>query len=437
MMRHMDGHTSTGDYVTSHQFVDDFALAYHRRVAEVLRSSPEEVVAFAEVRQRRRCQSEVFGPGERRAFAEWDDVLRLAPDELAARISEESERGQRLRQSSPFAGLLPEEEGSEFWRPVKREHVVSLSRLVSAISGERLPVIVGSQALYAVTGYVPARAALSEECDYLLPSAGSEGIARVRRELGILSPFQAAHDYYADALGRANVVLVPGWEDPAPGRDGDGRRALRGSPRRVRREADGGAREGLAAAARRALGGAGLDGDVDGAGGAGLAAPRARRPPRSVAALRSGAVASRRLSGPRSRAPAHSRGSVAVAGRTRGPRPGAVAPTAASRWKGLPGASPVSDRRQRPQARHDAVRAIGCSTSGNPEGGSGIPETPPGRWPVSRWILGDFGHPRPWHVRCSSRPRSFRLRLTRRRRHSEYADDQGAARVEWLLRPGR
>ena len=49
----------------SHQFLDDFALAYHLAVAERLRERPDAVIERARQNLTRWLEGDAFGPGER------------------------------------------------------------------------------------------------------------------------------------------------------------------------------------------------------------------------------------------------------------------------------------------------------------------------------------------------------------------------------------
>ena len=94
--------------VGSHQFIDEFNLAYHRAVAEALRREPEAVVSRARQNIARWLQNDVYDDGEKGALSEWDKILaESSVEELIAVITEDSDEGQRLRQSTPFTGVLP------------------------------------------------------------------------------------------------------------------------------------------------------------------------------------------------------------------------------------------------------------------------------------------------------------------------------------------
>jgi hypothetical protein len=98
----------------SHAFLDEFALAYHRAVAERLRDEPGAVLERARRNLTRWEEGDAFGPGERASLEEWRRILDEADvDRLVKIITEVSEEGQRLRSSSPFVGALSPEERLE------------------------------------------------------------------------------------------------------------------------------------------------------------------------------------------------------------------------------------------------------------------------------------------------------------------------------------
>ncbi len=81
----------------------------HRRIARRLQSAPGEVIGKARenLRRWRETRGGILPP----ALEEWERLLdRLPPDELNALLVAEDEEAVRLRQSSPFAGVLPPQE---------------------------------------------------------------------------------------------------------------------------------------------------------------------------------------------------------------------------------------------------------------------------------------------------------------------------------------
>ena len=98
-------------------FSDRFSLSLHRRVAERLRENPSEVLSVANENLKRWLGSDSFASGpERRALLEWKTIMeRFAPHEIETIIVAETDEGQRLRSSSPFAGILTKKEQGVSW----------------------------------------------------------------------------------------------------------------------------------------------------------------------------------------------------------------------------------------------------------------------------------------------------------------------------------
>jgi len=93
---------------------DDRRLLYHLRVAEIMGKDAESVLSTARENLARWLSSD---PDSKPYYREWEALLgRLDPGELAQLIVEDSEDGCRLRNSSPFIGVLSEKE---------RDHIFS------------------------------------------------------------------------------------------------------------------------------------------------------------------------------------------------------------------------------------------------------------------------------------------------------------------------
>lgn len=98
----------------THQFLDEFALAYHRAVAERLRNDGASVLEHARRNIDRWAGGEGPGQGSARALEEWRKILDESDlNELIEVITDASDEGQRLRSSSPFAGVLEPEKRLE------------------------------------------------------------------------------------------------------------------------------------------------------------------------------------------------------------------------------------------------------------------------------------------------------------------------------------
>lgn len=98
----------------SHAFLNEFALAYHRVVAERLRAEPEVVLERARGNLNRWAEGDAFGAGEQASLEEWREILDdMDVDHLIEIITDTSDEGQRLRSSSPIVGTLSPEERLE------------------------------------------------------------------------------------------------------------------------------------------------------------------------------------------------------------------------------------------------------------------------------------------------------------------------------------
>lgn len=98
----------------SHAFLDEFALAYHRVVADRLRTEPSAVLEHARRNLDRWMEGDTFGPGDLAALEEWRRILdEVDVGRLIEIITDASDERQRLRSSSPFVGTLSPEERLE------------------------------------------------------------------------------------------------------------------------------------------------------------------------------------------------------------------------------------------------------------------------------------------------------------------------------------
>ncbi|HEV7402133.1 MAG TPA: hypothetical protein VGO11_04370 [Chthoniobacteraceae bacterium] len=90
-----------------HRLIDERSLAFDRKIVEKLRADPS-LIAKAHSNIERWLPTS--SPGVRLTLREWQDVLKAPFDELMAFLESSDERATRLRQSSPFCGILTEEE---------------------------------------------------------------------------------------------------------------------------------------------------------------------------------------------------------------------------------------------------------------------------------------------------------------------------------------
>jgi hypothetical protein len=88
-----------------HQLQEIRSLRMHGIVAEIYRQDSDYVVRFGLENLKRWQRSGV----DCEDFQLWREILELAPERLPDILSGKGEEAVRLRQSSPFAGLVPEE----------------------------------------------------------------------------------------------------------------------------------------------------------------------------------------------------------------------------------------------------------------------------------------------------------------------------------------
>jgi len=89
---------------SDHSRLDERSLALHRLVAQKMLATPALLdKARSNVRRWRESHSTPS-----LALAEWEQILNSTVDQVAKFLVERSERATRLRQSSPFTGILTE-----------------------------------------------------------------------------------------------------------------------------------------------------------------------------------------------------------------------------------------------------------------------------------------------------------------------------------------
>jgi predicted unusual protein kinase regulating ubiquinone biosynthesis (AarF/ABC1/UbiB family) len=100
-----------------HSELDEISLALARGVADRLRVQPE-LLDLARNNLARWSRQNASSKSLLRCYAEWQDILSRPVEEICARLVAETEEGQRLRQNSPFAGVLS---AAEVWE-IKARH---------------------------------------------------------------------------------------------------------------------------------------------------------------------------------------------------------------------------------------------------------------------------------------------------------------------------
>ena len=89
----------------SHELTDEISLELGRRVAARLRQQPE-LLRFGRDNLDRWTRLNANAPSLLRCYAEWREILKRPLEEICDLLSSESKEARRLRQNSPFAGVL-------------------------------------------------------------------------------------------------------------------------------------------------------------------------------------------------------------------------------------------------------------------------------------------------------------------------------------------
>jgi hypothetical protein len=100
----------------NHSEIDQVSLELARRVAERLRLRPE-LIDFARANLVRWSEQNASAPSLRRCYAEWQKILTRPVEDICTLLCSESDNAQRLRQNSPFAGVLT---STEVWEVKSR-----------------------------------------------------------------------------------------------------------------------------------------------------------------------------------------------------------------------------------------------------------------------------------------------------------------------------
>ncbi len=97
---------------------------------------------------------------------------------------------------------------------MRKSDLFELLAAIKSLAPDEIPIVVGSQAVHLVTNFPPEIVRQSIECDFLLTGDGKSEIrAAINKKLGVFSPYQIEHGFYADALGLATVILPTNWRE--------------------------------------------------------------------------------------------------------------------------------------------------------------------------------------------------------------------------------
>ena len=101
-----------------HEYQDGVSEEMANRIAAGLRQHPEWLET-ARANLDRWSRRNRDAPGLLRCYAEWRELLDRPTDQICDILTAKTDEGQRLRQNSPFAGVLSP---SEVWEIKRRCH---------------------------------------------------------------------------------------------------------------------------------------------------------------------------------------------------------------------------------------------------------------------------------------------------------------------------
>ena len=92
-----------------HDVLDERALEMDRVIARVLRAEPEKLDLAAQWIQRFLDDPD-YSEQNKQALSEWMEIIQQGLPRVLEALADFSEEGRRMRQNSPFAVLMPQDE---------------------------------------------------------------------------------------------------------------------------------------------------------------------------------------------------------------------------------------------------------------------------------------------------------------------------------------
>jgi hypothetical protein len=104
-----------------HSVHNEVSLEMGRRVAGRLREQPA-LLQFARDNLARWLRQNADAPGLVRCYREWLAILERPLEQICQILCADTEEGRRLRQNSPFAGVLPPAEVWSIKAAIRQRH---------------------------------------------------------------------------------------------------------------------------------------------------------------------------------------------------------------------------------------------------------------------------------------------------------------------------
>lgn len=100
--------------VNWHEVIEERSRELHGVVARELRADPARLGRVAEWIERFLADPD-YSAQAKDALAEWKSIIDQGLPKVLAALEDDSENGRRLRQSSPFAVIMPQDERMEIF----------------------------------------------------------------------------------------------------------------------------------------------------------------------------------------------------------------------------------------------------------------------------------------------------------------------------------
>lgn len=98
--------------MNSHRLIDERSFEMDRVISRILRKDPTKLALVMEQMERRLADPD-YSESLKHCLREWRCVALRGVDAVLQVLGDRTEEGDRLRQNSPFAILMPQDERTE------------------------------------------------------------------------------------------------------------------------------------------------------------------------------------------------------------------------------------------------------------------------------------------------------------------------------------
>lgn len=109
--------------MSTHDLIDERSFEMHRVIARILRADPSALVRVV-AQMESRLNDPDYSESLKDCVREWQAIVISGVDRVLEVLNDRGEEGRRLRQNSPFAILMPQEERLRILRRFTRDEPV-------------------------------------------------------------------------------------------------------------------------------------------------------------------------------------------------------------------------------------------------------------------------------------------------------------------------